>query len=427
MTETDRLDQMGLDQLRIDRADEPAGRPWLRWAIFALVAAASVAAAAWWLLGRAGAIEVATAEVTEVAAGEDAPLSVLDASGYVTARRQATVSSEITGRLISVAIEEGMAVEEGQVLARLDDATQTRALALAEAELTAAKSRLRETEVMLRQARLELGRERSLLASGVSSQASVDAAEAGADSLAARLEAARDEVSVAERRLALARQDLERTYVRAPFSGVAISKDAQPGEIVSPMSAGGGFTRTGISTLVDMTSLEIEVDVNEAYIGRVEPGQEVDAVLDAYPGWRIPARVITTIPAADRQKATFRVRIGFVELGDPRILPDMGVKVSFRAEDEAEGGGGAAARRLLVPRAAVRGRGGEGIVFVVRDDRVERRAVSLGGASGERVEVVAGLRAGERVVLEPPEELADGARVRPAAQGVDRGEGASDD
>jgi RND family efflux transporter MFP subunit len=418
MNEPDRLDPVGLDQLRIDRDDEPRGRPWLRWTIFALVAAAAVAAAAWWLLGRAGALEVETAEVVEIAAGEGAPLSVLDASGYVTARRQATVSSEITGRLTSVKIEEGMAVEEGQVLARLDDATQTRALALAEAELTASRSRLREIEVMLRQARIDLERERSLSSAGVASQASLDSAEAGADSLAARLEAARDEVSVSDRRLALARQDVERTFVRAPFSGIAISKDAQPGEIVSPVSAGGGFTRTGISTIVDMTSLEIEVDVNEAYIGRVLPGQEVDAVLDAYPGWRIPARVITTIPAADRQKATFKVRIGFVELGDPRILPDMGVKVSFRAEVEAGAGadGGAeTARRLLVPRAAVRGRGGEGVVFVLRDDRVERRAVSLGGASGERIEVVAGLRAGERVVLEPPEQLADGDRVRPVA------------
>jgi RND family efflux transporter MFP subunit len=194
---------------------------------------------------------------------------------------------------------------------------------------------------------------------------------------------------------------------------VAISKDAQPGEIVSPVSAGGGFTRTGITTLVDMSSLEIEVDVNEAYIGRVAPGQPVTAVLDAYPDWRIPARVITTIPAADRQKATFRVRIAFEELGDPRILPDMGVKVSFQAGAEAAGDG-APAPRLLVPRAAVRAEGEGGVVFVVRGDRVERRAVSLGGAAGDRVEVASGLRAGERVVIEPPEGLADGDRVRVA-------------
>jgi RND family efflux transporter MFP subunit len=410
MAETDRL-----DELRIDRGAEPPLRPWRRWAALAVVAALA-AAAVWWFAGRAGAVEVRTAEAVAASSGPTS-VSVLDASGYVTARRQATVSSKITGRLETVEIEEGMAVEEGQVLARLDDSTASRELALAEAESAAAESRLAEIEVRLRQARIELERTRSLRASGVASESQLDAAEAEADSLAARLAAARDEVAVAVRRVALARQFLEDTLVRAPFSGVAISKDAQPGEIVSPVSAGGGFTRTGITTLVDMESLEIEVDVNEAYIDRVEPGQKVTAVLDAYPDWRIPAQVITTIPAADRQKATFKVRIGFDELGDPRILPDMGVKVSFQAGDRAAEGA-AEAPRLLVPRSSVRAEGGGGVVFVVRGDRVERRAVSLGGTAGDRVEVVAGLRAGERVVVEPPEGLADGDRVRIAREGT---------
>jgi RND family efflux transporter MFP subunit len=411
MAETDRL-----DELRIDRGAEPPLRPWRRWAALAVVAALAAAAAVWWFAGRAGAVEVRTAEAVAASSGPTS-VSVLDASGYVTARRQATVSSKITGRLETVEIEEGMAVEEGQVLARLDDSTASRELALAEAESAAAESRLAEIEVRLRQARIELERTRSLRASGVASESQLDAAEAEADSLAARLAAARDEVAVAVRRVALARQFLEDTLVRAPFSGVAISKDAQPGEIVSPVSAGGGFTRTGITTLVDMESLEIEVDVNEAYIDRVEPGQKVTAVLDAYPDWRIPAQVITTIPAADRQKATFKVRIGFDELGDPRILPDMGVKVSFQAGDRAAEGA-AEAPRLLVPRSSVRAEGGGGVVFVVRGDRVERRAVSLGGTAGDRVEVVAGLRAGERVVVEPPEGLADGDRVRIAREGT---------
>jgi RND family efflux transporter MFP subunit len=181
--------------------------------------------------------------------------------------------------------------------------------------------------------------------------------------------------------------------------------------MISPMSAGGSFTRTGVSTIVDMSSLEIEVDVNEAYINRVQPDQRVVATLDAYPDWKIPAHVITTIPAADRQKATVRVRIGFDELGDPRILPDMGVKVSFRAEDEEGGEEAAPARVLLVPAEAVVGRGGQTVVFVARDGSAERRAVSLGGEVAGRREVLSGLREGERVVLEPAEDLADGSSV----------------
>jgi len=220
---------------------------------------------------------------------------------------------------------------------------------------------------------------------------------------------------VAERQVELQQTDVDNTIIRAPFSGVAISKDAQPGEMVSPVSAGGGFTRTGISTIVDMQSLEIEVDVNEAYINRVAAGQSVSAVLDAYPDWEIPARVITMVPTADRQKATVLVRIGFVEL-DPRILPDMGVKVTFLREDEARAaetdGAAPPGPTVLVPRTAVREEAGRNVVFVAaEDDLVERRAVGLGGEDGDRVEVVAGLQAGERVVSPVPDGLADGARI----------------
>lgn len=402
-----------LEELRIEREDEAPPRPWLRWAVLLLIAVVAVAAAVWWLLvARGGGPEVETAAVREVAAGAGgAAVSVLDASGYVTARRQATVSAKITGRLTSVEVEEGMAVEEDRVLARLDDSTARRELALSEAELAAARSRLTETEVRLREARVDLERVRNLRQAGVQSQSTLDAAEAEADSLAARLDAEHDQVAVAGRRVALARQNLEDTLVRSPFDGIAISKDAQPGEIVSPVSGGGGFTRTGISTIVDMSSLEIEVDVNEAYIGRVEPGQPVVAVLDAYPDWRIPAHVITTIPAADRQKATFQVRIGFDELGDSRILPDMGAKVSFQAEPEADAEA-QAGPRLLLPRAAVARDGGADVVFAVRDGVVERRAVSLGGTLGDEVEVLSGVRSGDRVVVSPPEGLADGDPVR---------------
>jgi len=201
--------------------------------------------------------------------------------------------------------------------------------------------------------------------------------------------------------------------VRAPFGGVVISKDAQPGEMISPVSAGGGFTRTGIGTIVDMSSLEIEVDVNETYINRVTRGMRVEAVLDAYQDFRIPAHVITTIPTADRQKATVKVRIGFDAL-DPRILPDMGVKVSFLREEPPAGAVAQAAPRALVPKAAIRSSDGRSVIFVVKEDRVERRAVSVGLDKGDQVEVLSGVSPGERVVIEGPGD----------AQGRRQGEGA---
>jgi RND family efflux transporter MFP subunit len=345
--------------------------------------------------------------VTTRAAGTQA--AVLNASGYVTARRRATVSSKITGKVVQVNVEEGMAVKEGQVLARLDDVTLRASLALSQAQAEAARRALRETEVRLAEARVLLGRRQQLAKEGLITEAEFDAAEAEVASLDARLAAAREQVSVAESQIALERTNLENTVIRAPFSGVAISKDAQPGEMVSPVSAGGGFTRTGISTIVDMDSLEIEVDVNESYINRVRPRQPVTAALNAYPDWSIPAHVITTVPAADRQKATVLVRIGFDQL-DPRILPDMGVKVTFLRE--ADNGEGEARRSVsLVPRGAIRVEGEQNYVFVLHGNVVDRRAVTLGGTDGERLEVLAGVQSGERVVVSPPAELTSGAQV----------------
>jgi RND family efflux transporter MFP subunit len=350
---------------------------------------------------------VQAATVTSRAAGAQA--AVLNASGYVTARRRATVSSKVTGKVIEVNVEEGMAVKEGQILARLDDATARAGLALAEAQVEAARRGVRENEVRLAEAKLTLGRVAELRRRGLATASDLDAAQATVDSTAARIDALRQQVSVAERQLDLQRTELDNMVIRAPFSGVAISKDAQPGEMVSPVSAGGGFTRTGISTIVDMRSLEIEVEVNESYINRVSPKQAVTAVLDAYPDWPIPGKVITTIPAADRQKATVLVRIGFDKL-DPRILPDMGVKVTFLRADEATPAA-AGQPTSLVPKAAVRTEGTTSVVFVIRGDIVERRAVQAGGTDGDRLEVRAGLQAGDRVVLSPPADLADGARV----------------
>jgi RND family efflux transporter MFP subunit len=396
-----------IEELRIDRREGPEENPWRRRLLLLALSIVLVGVAAWWFVVGASAVDVKTATVAEPRAGA-APASVLDASGYVVARRQATVSSKVTGRLVEVTIEEGMGVEEGQVLARLDDSNARRTLEHAQARVRATTSAQNELAVRLREADLQLARVRELAKTGVESRRALDAAVAERDSFAARLAAAGDEVTVAEREVALREQELEDTIIRAPFDGVAVSKDAQPGEIVSPMSAGGGFTRTGITTIVDMRSLEIEVDVNEAFIERVRPGQPVTATLQAYADWKIPAHVITTVPAADRQKATVKVRIAFDELGDPRILPDMGVKVAFQGDGDAT----AARVSVVVPAGALRRERDAAIVFAVRDGRVERRAVAAGGTVGDGVEVLSGLRPGERVVIDPPPGLADGDRVR---------------
>jgi HlyD family secretion protein len=438
-------DRSALEGLRIERQEEtPSPRRRWPWIAAAAAVLAALALGLWgWLAGPAP-LAVRVAAVKE--AGGAAAGAVLNATGYVTARRQATVSSKVTGKVVEVLIEEGMPVRQGQVLARLDSKTQGAALALAEAQIVQARRALEENEVRLRQATINRQRQHRLLAGGATTQNDVDAADAEADSFAARLALGRQQVEVAAREAAARRQDVNDTVIRAPFSGVITTKDAQPGEMISPISAGGGFTRTGIGTLVDMASLEVDVDVNESYINRVKPGQHAEAVLDAYPDWQIPATVIAVVPSADRQKATVKVRLAFDRL-DPRILPDMGVKVAFFAEgaaaaqagaqDGAQAGtaattattattgtpaaapGGPAApadqatrAQARMPRAALRqDRGGQQVVFVVRGDRVERRAVRIGGAPGDEVAVLSGLAPGEQVVVDPPPELADGRKV----------------
>jgi multidrug efflux pump subunit AcrA (membrane-fusion protein) len=333
-----------------------------------------------------------------------------------------------------------MAVRKGQVLARLDDSQVRAGLEIARAQLSAARSSAAEDEARLREAERQFNRLNQLVKEKVVGRAEVDTSEAAVESLKARIALARQQVEVAESQVAAQETDLRDTVVRAPFDGVAISKDAQPGEMISPVSAGGGFTRTGICTIVDMSSLEIEVDVSESYINRVRPNQPVEAILDAYADWRIPAHVITTVPTADRQKATVKVRIGFNpstgsgpapstgsgraersgssrglskdEQLDPRILPDMGVKVSFFEDRPADSAEAPAKPRLLVPKAAVRTDSSQSVVFVVRDDRVERRAVKLGVAEKDQVEIVSGLTTGERVVVEGHDALVDGSRVK---------------
>jgi len=397
------VDKTALDGLRIDRPRESTRRGVAWWIVLpiAIVALALIG----WLLFRNSGKEVRVAQARAVAG--QARGAVLNASGYVTARRQATVSSKVTGKIAAVYIEEGMRVKAGQELARLDSAYAGKGLALSQAEATAARSSLEETRVRIREAQLDYDRAARLTQSQISSRADLDRARAQLDAARARLAAQTDQFSTAQRQVDLQRQNVEDTIIRAPFEGVVVSKDAQPGEMISPVSAGGGFTRTGICTIVDMESLEIEVDVNEAYINRVHPNQQVEAILDAYPDWRIPAHVITAVPTADRQKATVKVRIAF-DQKDGRILPDMGVKVSFITNEPAA----AASRTIEVPKTAVRREGDQDIVFIMKDDKAERRAVKVLAAEGDRARLASGVSEGETVISEAPGDLKDGERVK---------------
>ncbi len=355
---------------------------------------------------RAGAtvVEVAAARP----AGDAASSTLLNASGYVTPRRRATVAAKITARVVDVYVDEGMEVGEGQLLARLDDSDARRRLLAVQTQRDATAAQIKNLEVNLINAERELHRQEELEKDGITSVQALDLARTAADSLRAQVGAAQEQVRSADAQIAVAQQDVDNCTVRAPFAGVVVSKDAQRGEMVSPISAGGGFTRTGIATIVDMASIEIEVDVNESYIARVKPGQRVEAVLDAYPEWRIPAKVRTVIPTADRQKATVKVRISFDQL-DPRILPDMGVKVAFLANEPDSG---RVPARALVPRESLRQLNGQPVVFVFRDGVLERRAVSLGADRGGDVEITGGLGPGDRVVVKGPAGLRDGQRVK---------------
>jgi len=403
----DKIDR--LSELKIDRSEQPhEPRRW-PWVMAGIVVAVAVVG----FLLRAilnGPIEVTAQTVRLTQTGTGAS-SVLDASGYVVARRQATVSSKIAGKVLDVLIEEGMRVEKDQVVARLDASSQNAQLALAEAQLGSARAALVEIQAQLTQAELDLARSEELHRRQLTSNAELDAARANAETLRARLASGRENVIVAQRSVEVSQDQLDNTIIRAPFAGVVVTKNAQPGEMISPISAGGGFTRTGICTIVDMSSLEIEVDVNEAYIQRVQPGQPVDAVLDAYPGWQIPAEVIAIVPTADRQKATVRVRIGFRER-DERVLRDMGVKVAFLGDDQVSSEN--VQSNIYIDRDALRNDSDGAFVWIIRNDTVQRRVVTTGPSSSRGQQITGGISAGDRIVISEEAALTNGQSIRVA-------------
>ncbi len=414
-------DKPSLDALRIDRSAAPragagGGASWLLWLVI-LAALGGGGWYAWQNRMQVAKVETVTVKVQRTGPGNAgaAVKALLNGSGYVTARRAATVSSKVTGKVIEVLVEEGMKVELGQEVAKLDASNIDAGLRLAEAQLEASRQFMEETKPNLLLAEQELQRFRGLVNSKATSESDLNKVQAQAQVMKARLQKQQADLVVAEREVAQWRQQLDDMTIRAPFAGVVTSKDSQPGEMISPMSAGGGFTRTGICTLVDMSSLEIEVDVNESFINRVQAGQPVEATLDAYGDWKIPAKVIAIIPTADRQKATVKVRVGFEKL-DPRILPEMAVKVAFLPVAEVKKDPGAAPAKaaqpsVTIPKAAVYEVNGRSIVWIAKEGKLERRAVKVEQMLGEEATIAAGLSDGDKIVVKTDQTLTDGGKV----------------
>lgn len=409
-----------LNQLRIDgaqREDRASGMPGWAWALLAaLLLALLGGAAAWWFVGQQRPVAVQTVAARANGPGSAAAANaVLQATGYVTARRSATVSAQITGTLTAVLIDEGFKVKKGQVLARLDDSGLKASLAAADAQVRAAQATVAQLRAQLAQAEADARRQAELGASGMSTRAAQEQTATAVRTVAAQIEAAQRQVEAAQAQSRQAQVNFDYATVRAPFDGVVTARAAQVGEIVSPFSAGGGYTRTGVGTIVDMDSLEVGVDVNEAYIAQVKAGMPCEAVLDAYPDWRIPAHVLAVIPSADRGKATVKVRVA-LDQKDDRVVPDMGVRVSFlatspKAQSAQSTQAAAPTPGVLLPPEAVLPREGGSVVFVAADGKAQQRTVKLGPDVGKFRLVTEGLKAGETVIVSPPAELKAGSAI----------------
>ena len=397
-----------LQQLRIDRAqrDDDESRPRWPWivgvAVLVLVVAGLVATFA--LRGQAATVETSTA----VTAASSSDAAVLQATGYVVARRQATISAQIIGTLTEVSVDEGAHVKQGQILARLDPTAYQAQLDATRAQYAAAQASVTKARAVLKQDRANAARMNDVVDRGYVSKQAAEQANTQVATDAAALDVAITQAKAARDQMRAAEVNLDFTVIRAPFAGVVTAKGAEVGEIVSPYTAGGGGIAGGLATIVDMNSLEVDVDVNESYISRVKPGMPVEAILDAYPDWKIPAHVIAIIPSADRSKATVKVRIA-LDQKDPRIIPQMGVRVSFLEKKDAN-------RKplpgVLVPKSAIVQREGKDVVFVVKDAHAERMAVTTGADFSDLKQVKQGLDAGAEVVTTPSADLKDGEKVR---------------
>ncbi len=398
-----------LRQLTIDRSGSlhTAPRPTWPWLVAGLVL---LSAGLGYFL-KSDAVATVQLVSARIAGGAASSGSVLDASGYVVARRQATVSSKITGKVIAINFEEGQSVVEGEVLARLDASNLDAQYGLGKAQIEQARTQLAEIKVSLVNAERDAARNRDLVNKKLIPQSVADNADTMVGQLKARLASAEQGVRVAQQQLVVTQRNLDDTIVRAPYAGVITIKNAQPGEMISPLSAGGAGTRTGLGTLVDMNSLEVEVDVNENFLNKVKPGQKARTKLNAYPDWEIPSELIAIIPTADRSKATVKVRVGFVRAAganiDSRILPDMGARVSFLA-DAAPKPEAAAPRRVLAPKAAING----DAVYVVSGNTVKKQAVKTGAAEGDEVTILEGLSGGESLAVGDYSKLADGSKIK---------------
>jgi RND family efflux transporter MFP subunit len=404
---TDLLKELRIEKHQREAHGQGPGRwPWIVAAVLLVVVLLGLGG--WWLNGRR-AMAVQTA-VAQSPAANAAAGAVLQATGYVTARRQATVSAQITGTLTQVLIEEGDHVKLGQIVARLDDAQYKAALDAARTAADAAHALVAQYQAQLVQNIRDAERQEALVVKGLVAKQDAEQARTLVDTTRAQLVSQQRQAASADAQVVEARVNFDYCVIRAPFDGVITTKDAQVGEIISPFSAGGGFTRTGVGTIVDMDSLEVDVDVNEAYIGRVKPNMPAEAVLDAYPDWKIPAHVIAIVPAADRGKATVKVRVA-LEQKDSRIVPDMGVRVSF-LEQKQDHPTTQAPQGALVPAAAIVQRDGHAIVFVVSGEIAQQHTVTPAASSqGDPRLLSTGVQVGDTVVVSPPAELQDGMRV----------------
>jgi RND family efflux transporter MFP subunit len=409
-----------LSKLRINRDDPPPAVKRALGRVLWLVGAAVVIIAAVVMIGRRGGgvpVQVVTVSTTTGDGGRGTGASgsvAVVANGYVVARTKAAVSAKIPGRLAMLNVSEGSRVEKGAIIARLDNADYAAAVGQAEAGLASAKATLIEAQSDRDQMQRDYVRVRDIHAQNPNlvSPQDVENADSRARQAEARFGAQQARVDAAAASLRMAQANLENTYIRAPFSGTVLRKEAEVGEVVAP-SVGGGLTRGAVVTMADLATLEVEVDVNEAYIARIQGGQLARITLDAYPDTAFRGTVRQVVPTADRQRATVQVKVAIVDR-DPRILTEMGAKVEFLEPPRAAPAGAEAVERvrIMVPAVAVRSEDGRSVVWLVRDGRLQKRDVDAGPVSGSFREIRSGLSGGEQLLVGGIETPKEGQRVK---------------